>query len=444
MSPSVVIVGSGPGAFYAAEGLAQSVPDWPVDMLDRLPTPFGLVRAGVAPDHQTTKGVTRIFDKIAGRDKMRFVGNVELGRDVSYDQLKSLYDVVVLAFGAERSRSLGIPGEDAAGVLNADLVIGWYNGHPDYREARPDLSGSSLVVVGNGNVALDVVRMMGASAEELDATDIAPYARDAIVAADFREIHLLGRRGPVQAAFSKAELAELGRMERCVPLVEEDQLPEALDLDDAREQRIKAANLKILRGYIGNDPAAKPVPLGIKFFAAPREVVTEDRDGTPRVVALRVEHTRLEQNRAVGTGEFFDLPADVVILCIGYSSVLPEGVPRDAEGRAIRHQDGRVEAGVYVTGWAKRGPSGTIATNRADSHAVVDLMVEDMAKAGKGAGGDKPGPAGLDAVLAERGVRTVSFADWETLNQAEVSRARAPAPRAKFTSIGEMLTFLDR
>ncbi len=441
MSPSVVIVGSGPGAFYAAEGLARAAPEWPVDMLDRLPTPFGLVRGGVAPDHQKTKGVTRIFDAIANRDKVRFVGNVELGRDVSYDQLKALYDVVILAFGAERSRTLGIPGEDAAGVFNADLVVGWFNGHPDYSKVRPDLTGSSLVVVGNGNVALDVVRMMGATAEELAATDVAPYARDAIVAANFTEIHLLGRRGPVQGAFAKAELAELGRMERCVPLVEADQLPETVQLDDDREQRVKAANLKVLRGYIGNDPASKPLPVHIKFLAAPREVITEDRDGTPHVVALRVEHTRLEQNRAVGTGEFFDLPADIVMPCIGYWSVLPEGVPRHAEYDAVRHQDGRVEAGVYVAGWAKRGPTGTIATNRADSHAVAGLIVEDLAAAGAG---DKPGRAGLDKLLAGRGVRTVSFADWELLNRAEISRAKAPAPRAKFTSIEDMLAFLDR
>lgn len=379
MSLSVAIVGSGPGGLYAVEALTKHLPDCQIDVIDRLPSPFGLVRFGVAPDHQTTKNVSRVFDKTLKKDNVRYLGNVELGRDVSYDELKSMYDAVVLAFGTPIGRRLGVPGEDAEGVYNSDAVVAWYSGHPDFEDLNPDLSGKSAVVVGIGNVALDVARLFARTEAELADTDTTDFAVDAIKNAHFEDIYIVGRRGPIDGTFTRAELGELGELERGVALVKEDQLPETVEAEmDPRDLRVKEANLKVLRSYIGNDPGANPVRVHFEFYASPKEFLTETRDGKEHVTAVRVERTRVENGRAVGTGEVFDIPADVVVPSVGYQAEPSTGAPLDEWGSIVENKDGRVEPGVYAVGWAKRGPTGTIAMNRRDSHGVVDLLLEDV------------------------------------------------------------------
>ena len=324
MSLSIAIVGSGPAGFYAVEGLCKQLPDCRIDMIDRLPTPFGLVRSGVAPDHQTTKNVVRVFDRLMEQADIRYLGNVELGRDLSMAELKETYDAVILAIGASGGRRLGLAGGDAVGVYTADTIVGWYNGHPDYENLDPVLPGPGVAVFGIGNVALDVARLAASTAAEFAPTDIAPYAADAIEAAPISEVHIIGRRGPVEAAFSKAELAEMGEMVDCVALVDGAQLPDEVVLEDAKQQRVKAANLKILQSYADNKAGDKPVSARFHFFASPVEFLTEDRDGAAHLVGVRLERTRLEDGRAVGTGETYDLAVSTAVLCIGYKVEPPE------------------------------------------------------------------------------------------------------------------------
>jgi NADPH-dependent glutamate synthase beta subunit-like oxidoreductase len=438
MSLSVAIVGSGPGGLYAVEALTKHLPDCKIDVIDRLPSPFGLVRFGVAPDHQTTKNVSRVFDKTLQKENVRYLGNVELGRDVSYDELKGMYDAVVLAFGTPIGRRLGVPGEDAEGVYNSDAVVAWYSGHPDFEDLNPDLSGKSAVVVGIGNVALDVARLFARTEAELADTDTADFAVDAIKNAHFDDIYIVGRRGPIDGTFTRAELGELGELERGVALVKEEQLPETVEAEmDPRDLRVKEANLKVLRSYIGNDPAANPVRVHFEFYASPKEFLTETRDGKEHVTGVRVERTKVENGRAVGTGEVFDIPADVVVPSVGYQAEPSTGAPLDEWGSIVENIDGRVEPGVYAVGWAKRGPTGTIAMNRKDSHGVVDLLLEDVT-----ADPSKVGAAGLDKLLAEKEVQVVSYEQWLKIEAAEVAAAPPPAPRKKFTSIEAMLKAL--
>ena len=439
MSLSVVIVGSGPGGMYVVEALTKNLPDCRIDVIDRLPSPFGLVRFGVAPDHQAIKSVSRVYDKSMRRENVRYLGNVELGRDVSYDELKEMYDAVVLAFGTPIGRRLGVPGEDAGGVYNSDAMVAWYSGHPDFEALNPDLSGSSAVVIGIGNVALDVARMLARTEAELADTDTTGYAVDAIKNGNIEDIYVVGRRGPIEGAFTRAELGEMGELERGVALVNEEQLPEQVDADmDPRDLRIKEANLKVLRSYIGNDAGAKPVRVHFEFYASPKEFLTEIRHSKEHVVAVRVERTRVENGRAVGTGETFDIPADVVVPSVGYQADPGTGAPLDEWGSVVENKDGRVEPGVYAVGWAKRGPTGTIAANRKDSHEVARLLIEDMEDNSSKPGGDE-----LDKMLIERAVRVVSYDEWLKIEAAEVAAATPPAPRRKFTSIDAMLAVLN-
>lgn len=427
---SIAVIGSGPSGLYAVDGLLRKLPGVRVDVIDRLPTPYGLVRGGVAPDHQGTKAIVRQFGRTMGKEGVRFLGNVEVGRDVSVDELKGLYDAVVVALGAYEDRRLGIPGEDLPGVHGSWSFVGWYNGHPDFAGLNPDLSRPGAVVIGNGNVALDVCRILAKTGGELALSDIAPAALAAIQAGAQGDIFLAGRRGPVEAAFTPAELGELGHLSRARPVVDAVVLPEGVGDVDGREKPFKEKNLELLRGFAAGD-GDQPRRIHMLFWAAPVAIL-----GTDRVEGVRFERTRLEGGRAVGTGETFDVAAGLVVSAIGYRTAPLDGLPMD--GGVVANADGRVAPGVYAVGWAKRGPSGTIPTNRADSLAVVDLMVADL----EGAGG-KPGGAALDALLAERGARVVSFADWEKIDAAEVAAATDPCPRVKFATVAEMLAATD-
>ena len=428
--PSVAIVGSGPAGLYAAEGLIKKLPEARIDVIDRLPTPYGLVRFGVAPDHQGTKAIQRQFDKLLQRPTLRFLGNVMVGRDVGVGELCGLYDAVDQAMGAPVDRRLGIPGEDLAGVYGSGAFVGWFNGHPDHAGLAPRLDGSSVAVIGNGNVAIDVARVLAKTPAEMAASDLCTHAAAAIARAPLTDIWLIGRRGAGEASWTPVELAELGRLERAAPVVDAADIPERVDEPDPRLARIREKNLEILRGF-AEMSADKPLRLHFLFHAAPVAVL-----GQGSASALRLEHTRVVDGRCVGTGETFDIPAQTIVSAIGYLCEALDGVPPDAGAGIVRNVDGLVAPGLWAVGWAKRGPSGTIPTNRADSFAVADRIAATLASA---AAGGKGGSAALDALLAERGVAVVDYDGWRRIEAAEAARARPGAPREKFTTREELL-----
>jgi ferredoxin--NADP+ reductase len=380
MSHRVAIVGAGPSGFYAADGLLRADPDLRIDLIDRLPTPFGLVRAGVAPDHQGTKAVAGQFERLLEQPGLRFAGNVEIGRDLSWDELGQAYDAVIVATGMVIDRRLGIPGEDLPHVWGSWRFVAWLNGHPDFR-AGPDLSKVARVaVIGNGNVALDVARLLAKGADEMARSDIVPEAGAAIAAAPIREVWVIGRRGPQDARFTNNELAEMGRLARAVAVTEDSGLDVAPPATDRTPERLrKSANLQILKGFAGNRPGAKPVTLHFLFNAVP--------------VALTPGEVRL----ASGT-----VPADFVVTCIGYrGEAYPEG------------------EGFFAVGWARRGPTGTIPSNRAESHAVARQVVDWLSTRA---------PRRAPDILP----RAVDASGWHRIDRHEIAAgAHTGRPRVK-------------
>ncbi len=436
MSKSFVIVGSGPSGFYIADVLSKKLPEAAVDILDRLPNPFGLVRGGVAPDHQGTKNITRQFERTLQRSTVRFLGNVEVGRDVSFAELKTIYDGVIVTIGSPQDRKLGIPGEDLPGVYGSWTFVGWYNGHPAYRDLEPDLSGKGIAIIGNGNVALDVARILAKTPTEMAKADICQHALEAIAASPVEDIYLIGRRGPGDASFTPAELGEFADLERCVALVDKVQIPAELNGDvGTKDDKSRQKNLEILRRLSENRPGDKPLRLHFLFYAVPLQVL-----GNGHAQGLRLERTRVDSGRAVHTGEIFELPVTTVITAIGYRSVPFPGLPFDENRGVVLNQDGRVEPGVYTAGWCRRGPQGVIPENRADSLAVAKLILEDLEQ---NQHADRPGPVALDRLLRERGVVVVSYEDWLKINAAETQRAAGEKPREKFARVAEMLAVLN-
>lgn len=425
----IAIVGSGPAGYYAAEAAQKAFGDGAaIDIIDRLPVPFGLIRTGVAPDHQSIKAVSRRYEAVSLSDNVGFFGNVTVGRDCSVAELRQFYDAVVLATGAPDDRPLGIPGADLAGVIGSAAFVGWYNGHPDHADHDPPLSGPGAVVIGNGNVALDVARILSKTRAEFAGADIVAHALDALDRSDIRRISILGRRGPHQIAMTPKELGELGHLERAQPLVSPGDLPPAAD--DARLEPGMRKSVAHLREFAAAPAKGKPLSIDFDFFAMPVAI-----EGDGRVERIIVERTRLDADlRAVGTGETYAIPASLVVACIGYQTPPIEGVPYEQGHGRFANNDGRILPGLYCVGWAKRGPSGTIGTNRPDGYAVVDLIAADI-----GTGSGRPGGAGLAVLLASRGADVVTFADWKRIDAAEVARAREGAPREKFVRIDAML-----
>jgi NADPH-dependent glutamate synthase beta subunit-like oxidoreductase len=427
----IAIVGSGPAGYYTAEAAQkQWGDDVRIDIFDMLPVPYGLIRFGVAPDHQSIKGVTRRYEQTALADNVRFVGNVKVGTDVSIAELQNLYDAVVLATGAPRDREIGVPGDHLGNVHGSAAFVGWYNGHPEFAALDPDLSGHTAVVIGMGNVALDVTRILSKTREEFAGSDIVAHALDALMESKIRRIVILGRRGPHQIMMTPKELGELGHLARAAPWVDPRDLPE--EAEDALLEpgiRKSVTHLRSFAAIPESHRADLPLEVEFDFFAAPRGLI-----GEGKVRAVAVERTRIEAGRAVGTGEFYEIPASLVISCIGYQTSPIDGVPFDDRAGRFANDKGRILPGLYCVGWARRGPSGTIGTNRPDGFGVVEMIAEDFPQSARKAGRD-----GLDALARQRRLDVVNFDDWKKIEEAEASRARDDAPREKFVYVDEMI-----
>jgi NADPH-dependent glutamate synthase beta subunit-like oxidoreductase len=428
----VAIVGSGPAGYYTAEALTKLLGDAVrVDILDRLPVPFGLIRSGVAPDHQSIKAVSRRYEATNLTDNVRFVGNLSVGGDVSIDDLTALYDAVVLATGAPNDRPLDITGADLPGVIGSAAFVGWYNGHPDHAALAPPLDGGHAVVIGNGNVALDVARILSKTRAEFDGSDIVAHAIDALDNSSIRAVHLLGRRGPHQIAMTPKELGELGHLSRAAPRVDPSDLPDPLD--DALLEPGMRKSVTILRDFAAN-PVAKPVTIEFDFFAMPVAI-----EGEGRVERVIVERTALDADlRSVGTGETYAIPASMVVTCIGYQTPPIPGVPYEHGRGRFANQDGLILPGLYCVGWARRGPTGTIGTNKPDGAAMAERIVADTGGV-DAPGTRKRGRAGLDELIAARGLDIVTFRDWQKIDAAEMAAARDGAPREKMVDIDAMM-----
>jgi len=450
----VAIVGSGPAGFYAAEALQKSAAGISIDLFDRLPTPFGLVRGGVAPDHPKIKSVTRVFDRIAAQPGFRFLGNVEIGRDLSTDELQQHYDAVVYAVGANTDRHLGIPGEELAGSHAATEFVAWYNGHPDYVARTFDLTQRSAVVIGIGNVTMDLVRIMASHPDHLATTDLSLPALEALRTADLREIHIIARRGPVQAACTTPELRELGELADVDLIVD----PRDLDLDPVSAARLERDadrtalnNLALLREWAARGLSGARRRIIFHFCTSPVELI-----GRGHVEAVRVVRNVMVRDgrggiRAEATNEESTIPAGLVFRSVGYIGTPLAGLPFDPSRGVIPNVTGRVVEGVdsathvrgtYVSGWIKRGPQGVIGTNKSCAAETIDHLLADAVSG-------RLAPAGhraedLDALLTERGIDVTSWADWQAIDRAEIERGRpAGRPREKFTDRAAMLAVVQ-
>ncbi|MBI1257225.1 MAG: NADP oxidoreductase [Chloroflexi bacterium] len=450
----VAIIGSGPSAFYAADYLQkQTGLVVQIDMYDRLPTPYGLVRGGVAPDHPKIKTVTKVYERTAQAPGFRFFGNVEYGKDISHDDLTTHYHAIIFAVGAPSDRKMGIPGEDLAGSFPATEFVGWYNGHPDHCDLSFDLSHEQVAVIGNGNVAMDVARILASSYEELAATDIADYALEALKESKVTDIYMLGRRGPAQAAFTNPELKEFGELAEAECVVR----PEDIELDSLSNQYILSGedrnaerNMQTLIRYSTQGDLGKKKRIHMRFLVSPVRLI-----GTDRVEAVEIVHNELYQSddgslRPRATDRTEILPIGLIFRSIGYKGVPVADVPFDARAAVIPNDHGRVldpadpskVMGEYVVGWIKRGPTGIIGTNKPDAQESVDQLLADL-QADALLSPAHPAQEAINALLKAKQIEYVTFADWLKLDQIEQERGAAlNRPRVKFPRVEEMLAAL--
>lgn len=448
----VAIIGAGPSGFYAADQIIKDPETQAqVDLFDRLPTPYGLVRGGVAPDHPKIKSVTRVYERTAAKEGFRFFGNVEVGRDLGVEDFERHYHAVIYTFGAEADRELGIPGEDLPGCHAATAFVGWYNAHPDYADRDFHLDQAKrAVVIGNGNVAMDVSRMLALDDAELRRTDIADHAIDLLDASGIEEIVVLGRRGPAQAAYTNPEVRELGDLEEADVIVD----PAEVKLDPASrawidsEEADKTArmNVEIVEEFARREPSGKPKRIVLRFLSSPIEI-----RGGDRVESIVIGRNELVEEdgslRARDTGEREELECDLVLRSVGYTGVPLRGIPFDEQRGTILNENGRVLeshggghwTGHYTAGWIKRGPSGVIGTNKRCATETVEHLLQDVAD-GRVLEPDSPDPNAIESLLKERGANYVSFSGWEKIDQAEVTKGEPHGrPRVKFVRIDEML-----
>ena len=427
----IAIIGSGPAGYYTAEAAQKQWGDEVrVDVFDMLPVPYGLIRTGVAPDHQSIKGVSKRYEGTALSDNVRFVGNVHIGSDVTVLELQRLYDAVVLATGAPNDRPLDIPGSGLANVFGSAAFVGWYNGHPQFAGLAPDLSGQTAVVIGMGNVALDVARILSKTEGEFTGSDIVGHALYALMASKICRVVIVGRRGPHQIMMTPKELGELGHLARAAPRVDPADLPE-LGEDALLEPGLRKSvtHIRSFAAIPESHFADVEVEVEFDFFAAPHALT-----GDGQVGAIELERTAVQAGRAVGTGEFYSIPASLVVSCIGYQTSPIPDVPFDERAGKFANDEGRILPGLYCVGWARRGPSGTIGTNRPDGFSVIEKIAEDI-----GGGAGKRGREGFDELADKRDLDVVTFRDWKKIEAQEESRARVGAPREKFVDVGEMI-----
>ena len=429
MSISVAIIGAGASGFYTAKALFDQGVDCTVDMIEKFPSPYGLIRYGIAPDHPYTDGVIKSFEKVAANKRFEFFGNVNVGRDISLLELRSLYDVVVLAIGAPADSKPSLINDRVEGIYGAAEFVGWYTGHPEFRDLFSAIGTKGVAVIGNGNVAIDIARILGRTRAELSKTDMPGYAVDMIASSRLKNIYVLGRRGPLDAKFSGPTLRELSGLERCEPVVDPEVLPDELP-DDLSPQALRTAkrNLKIFSSFTNptNDPKMRQIHFC--FNAIPMEILGKDR-----VEGIRIQQGVVDRGQARGLGTYRDIRCGMVIAAVGYRVIPLEGVPICANRGMVLNEDGIVSGNLVVVGWAKRGPTGLIGSNKADGEHAARQIAEKFTS------GEKPGRERFKYHLSGRGVRWVSNEDWKTINAAEIAGAPAEAPRRKFISVGEML-----
>lgn len=452
----VAIIGSGPSGFYAAEAYQkQKELTVQIDMFDRLPTPFGLVRGGVAPDHQKIKSVTKVYERIAGKENFRFFGNVEFGTDITHEDILLHYHQVIYAVGAQSDRKLKIPGEDLNGSHPATEFVAWYNGHPDFRDYEFDLTAETAIVVGVGNVAMDVARILARSYNELYETDIADYALEALKSSNIKKIYVLGRRGPAQAAFTNPEIKELGEMEEAEIIVTlEDATLDELSIKALEEGGDRGAqkNVAILQEYAEREPdTSKPKQIHMRFLVSPVEIIGDEKVESVKIVKNELYLNERGTLRPRATETFETIPAGLIFRSVGYRGVPLPGVPfRDDwgiipndTGRILQEVDGPVIVGEYVVGWIKRGPSGIIGTNKPDSVETVKIALEDLQN-GTTLTPKHTDPEAVTTLLQSRGVNFVTFADWQIIDEIERERGESTGRvRVKFSRVEDMLRALD-
>ena len=444
----VAIVGSGPSGFYAADALLKSECVCTVDVFDRLPTPFGLVRNGVAPDHPKIRNVTKVYDKIAANEHFTFFGNVKVGEDIGIGDLRRHYDAIILAYGAETDRRMGIPGEDLPGSHPATIFVGWYNGHPDYRDLDFDLSHEVAIVVGVGNVAMDVARILAKTVDELKNTDIAQHALEVLAESKVKEIHVVARRGPAQVKFTLPELKELGKLEGCEFIIE----PASLELDPVSEQEKSERNVgRLMQTMVAQSekaPGSKSKRLYFRFLESPVEL-----KGADKLESVVLEKNKLAGEvpfklKARGTGERTEMPCGLLFRSIGYNGVAIPGVPFHESwgiipsdgGRVTEEHEGPAVPGLYCVGWIKRGPSGVIGTNKPCSIETANKLLEDLPNLTPC---ETPDSGAVAKLIEDKGVRIVTLEDWRKIDAAELEKgAAAGKPRERFTRINEMLEVL--
>ena len=453
----VAILGSGPAGFFAADHLFKNNElNIEIDMYDKLPTPFGLVRSGVAPDHQKIKTVTKVYDKIAANPKFKFFGLIEYGNHITLEDLKHHYHQVLFATGAQTDRRMNIPGEDLNRSHTATEFVAWYNGHPDFADLEFDLSGEKIAIIGMGNVAVDVARILCRSEEELSKTDIAGYAFEKLVNSNIKEIYMIGRRGPAQAAFTNPELKELGNLETadCLILKDESEVDEltAQHLIDNLERSVEK-KLEIISEF-SNHTKTKEKSLTIRFLLSPTEIIP-DEDGNVKAIKL-VKNVLSKSDdgslRPKATEENEILEVDMVFRSIGYRGIpLPEvpfkeswGIIPNIRGRVADEEENNTLTGLYVTGWIKRGPTGVIGTNKRDSGETVALMIEDI-KNNNTFRPENPTSDKIETLIKERNPEYINYEDWLKIDSEEIARGeKVGRPRVKFTKIDDIKKHLKK
>ena len=423
--PSVVIIGSGPSGFYTAESITKKL-NSNIDIIDRLPTPFGLIRGGVAPDHQTTKRISLAYSKTAKKEQINFFGNIEIGKDISIDELREIYDVVVLAIGSEIDNKLEIKGNNLKGVYGSAEIVGWYNGHPDYVDLKPNLNTENVVVIGNGNVAIDIVRVLSKTPEEMLDSDIPEYALNSIDKSPIKNLYIVGRRGPIEAKFTNVELREMGNLKNCLPVVNIDLPDNLVGNYSERDQRLIEKNLETLRSFVSLKKENKEKKINFNFFQKPIEII-----GNDKVEIIKFEKTNLEDGKLKDTGEITEIKCGLVVTAIGYK---PKNIPglKISEG-VVENNEGRIDKGFYASGWIRRGPTGVIGTNKADGELIANLISKEFKNQ------NKNGRNALIKIIKNKNLEVTSFEDWEKIDSYEKENAKDPTPRKKILTIKEML-----